>query len=406
MDVVDGFVFRGVIEGSDVASAFESINSASLLEQARREGGGKVFSLLLEVVEALREHNMGQLLEREKALTESQQLCWEKLHTGAWENVSECWRHMYALCALLLGHIHALRGHWAETSRLLDLIVLMGHSHWHALAHAALKRVPVPQQAIDMAALKWPDVAPLSLCAELLKFPLLPDCAALPTLSDFEAQFLKRGVPCLLPGLAKEWPATHKWKDPAYLGEVLGSRVVPIELGKNYMHADWSQQLMPFSQFFARHIVEGQQPVGYLAQTELLQQVPALWKDILVPDYCSMGTSSATPTVNAWFGPAGTVSPLHTDPHQNIFVQLAGSKVLLLFSPSESEHLYQNQEGVLTNTSLVDAEQPDLEKFPNYRSAQGYLAIVNAGDGLFIPKGTWHFVKSLQPSWSLSFWFD
>ena len=38
--------------------------------------------MLLEVVEALREHNMGQLLEREKALTESQQLCWEKLHTG------------------------------------------------------------------------------------------------------------------------------------------------------------------------------------------------------------------------------------------------------------------------------------------------------------------------------------
>jgi ribosomal protein L16 Arg81 hydroxylase len=34
------------------------------------------------------------------------------------------------------------------------------------------------------------------------------------------------------------------------------------------------------------------------------------------------------------------------------------------------------------------------------------LAIVEPGDGLFIPRMCWHYVTSLQPSWSLSFWFD
>jgi [protein]-arginine 3-hydroxylase / protease len=118
-----------------------------------------------------------------------------------------------------------------------------------------------------------------------------------------------------------------------------------------------------------------------------------------------MGTGGALPQINAWFGPAGTVSPLHVDPQDNILVQLVGYKAVLLHDKQQEEGLYRC-EGTMTNTSQVDAAQPDVVAFPRYQQVKGNTIVLAPGDALFIPKGTWHYVTSLQPSWSLSFWFD
>ena len=94
-----------------------------------------------------------------------------------------------------------------------------------------------------------------------------------------------------------------------------------------------------------------------------MEQIPQLLRDVIVPDYCCMGDAGAT-DINVWFGPEGTVSPLHTDPRHNVFVQLAGSKVVLLYGAEETANLYPTPEGLTTNTSQVDAAAPDLERFP------------------------------------------
>jgi hypothetical protein len=47
--------------------------------------------------------------------------------------------------------------------------------------------------------------------------------------------------------------------------------------------------------------------VGYLAQHPLFDQIPQLAHDIREPEYCALG-EGVLHSVNAWFGPAGTVS--------------------------------------------------------------------------------------------------
>lgn len=51
-------------------------------------------------------------------------------------------------------------------------------------------------------------------------------------------------------------------------------------------------------------------------------QINELRNDICIPDYCFVGGGELR-SLNAWFGPAGTVTPLHHDPHHNILAQVS-----------------------------------------------------------------------------------
>lgn len=61
--------------------------------------------------------------------------------------------------------------------------------------------------------------------------------------------------------------------------------------------------------------------IRYLAQHPLFDQIPALRSDILTPEYCCLGEGEMQ-AINAWLGPAGTVTPLHYDPHHNLLAQV------------------------------------------------------------------------------------
>lgn len=66
---------------------------------------------------------------------------------------------------------------------------------------------------------------------------------------------------------------------------------------------------------------------------------------------------------------------------------------------------------MLSNTSSIAPADiinypVNLDRYPNFPSDDYLDIILEPGDLLFIPYKWWHFIKSLTPSVSVSYWFD
>ncbi|XP_042300210.1 bifunctional peptidase and arginyl-hydroxylase JMJD5-like, partial [Sceloporus undulatus] len=228
-----------------------------------------------------------------------------------------------------------------------------------------------------------------------------------PSLEYFRDHYLIPQKPVILEGVVDHWPCMRKWS-VSYIRQIAGSRTVPVELGSRYTDEDWSQTLMTIGEFISQYIDnEFPNHTGYLAQHQLFDQIPELKDDIGVPDYCCLGEGDEDDiTVNAWFGPAGTISPLHHDPQQNFLVQVMGRKYIRLYSRQQSDWLYPHEGTLLHNTSQVNVEDPDFEKFPMFKAAIFQECILSPGQVLFIPIGHWHYIRALDTSFSVSFWWS
>lgn len=227
------------------------------------------------------------------------------------------------------------------------------------------------------------------------------------SLEDFLCNFFLPGFPVIISGAMSHWPAMDKWKDMDYLKRTVGNRTVPVEVGQHYLASGWKQELITISQLLERIQSKEQMPRGltYLAQHPLFDQISQLHGDILVPDYCN-ASNGQLHAVNAWFGPTGTVTPLHHDPPHNLLAQVIGKKYVRLYPASVSEELYPYSEPMLSNSSQVDLDNLDSVKFPKAEQLSFMDCILDEGEMLYIPPKWWHYVKSLSISFSVSFWWN
>ncbi|NWH63799.1 KDM8 protein, partial [Geococcyx californianus] len=332
---------------------------------------------------------------------------WERLHAGPWRAVGRGWRQAFAYGCLFaaLGRV-AAGGALRPALRLCDLGLLMGAavmdnvlSRLVRVLRARLGPGERPRRGGEQRVHRAPAAAPVVTPADAL--PHL--CC--PSLEHFRDHYLIPQRPVVLEGIMDHWPCMKKWSVD-YICEVAGCRTVPVELGSRYTDEDWSQQLMTVDDFVNQYI-ENENGVGYLAQHQLFDQIPELKEDINIPDYCCLGEDEEDNiTINAWFGPEGTISPLHQDPQQNFLAQVFGRKYIRLYSPQDSENLYPHESQMLHNTSQVDVEDPDLTKFPSFTKAASQSCVLMPGQVLFIPVKYWHYVRSLDISFSVSFWWS
>lgn len=233
-----------------------------------------------------------------------------------------------------------------------------------------------------------------------------------PSIEVFRTKHFSKRKPAILCKCMAQWSALTKWSQPTYIIGVAGERTVPIEIGSHYTNDDWAQDLVKLKDFIRRQFVDGpssNQRIEYLAQHNLFDQIPQLRQDIIVPEYCCVSDAAdvdVQPDIKAWFGPKGTVSPMHHDPKHNLLCQVFGHKRIILAAPDDTPNLYAHENEMLANTSLIDAENIDFDKFPLAANAKFYSLTLYKGEMLYIPPKWWHFVRSLDKSFSVSFWWE
>ncbi|XP_071326667.1 lysine-specific demethylase 8 [Trachinotus anak] len=344
---------------------------------------------------------------------------WEKLNTGTWRHVDKEWRRVYSYGCLFkvaaLCREGPLEDEIQQAVRTCDMGLLMGAAIMDNILQAIVgilqgevRKASEEEDESEHAVIKRIKIE--SPHAPVIEEEMAVPRITCPSLESFNTNYLLPLKPVILEGIIDHWPALneHPWSIE-YLRSVAGRRTVPVEVGSRYTDEEWSQTLLTVNEFIDRYILNKDEVkgLGYLAQHQLFDQIPELKEDIRLPDYCCLGEEDEDNiTVNAWFGPGGTVSPLHQDPQQNFLAQVVGSKYIRLYSPEDTDKLYPHQSQLLHNTSQVEVENPDTERFPEFAKAPYLECVLQPGDVLFIPVRHWHYVRSLELSFSVSFWWS
>ncbi|OQR66317.1 lysine-specific demethylase 8-like [Tropilaelaps mercedesae] len=336
---------------------------------------------------------------------------WEQLNIGPWRDVRLVLRRTFSYASLVRARAVLLLGEQSRAVEVLDRGLVLGaplgdgeSPNWLAQAAGrAHGRWQIPQD-LERFVEHLEGTEDLSIVSSIAAGTPYVDQTVLPSVSEF-LRTLTAKRPVKILQLTDGWPAMSRW-NLRYFLQVMGQRTVPIEVGSRYTDEEWSQKLVTI-ETFVRDFLQpaAKEEIGYLAQYNLLDQVPELRADIIVPDYCYV-LSDSEPDVNFWFG-GRTTSPLHFDDRDNILTQVFGSKLILLYDAEETDLLYPFETAMLHNTSRVDPEQLHDPRYPRFASAKGTKVLLEPGQALFIPKGCWHFVKSVSSvSCSVSFWFS
>lgn len=242
-----------------------------------------------------------------------------------------------------------------------------------------------------------------------------------PTPRAFYERFVKLNKPVVITGIADKWKATARWTPEYFRSHFADAKVLftawessepsndPTDYYRNRKRL--GTRLGTFIDFmnsgedFSRN---------YITQFPILRVLPELKNDIELLDsymniprrYPAALKRKLKKEPSLWFGPARTVTPVHFDAAHNLLVQIHGRKKLILIPPEQSRHLYYPCLSLgHVNYSPVDVEAPDFDRFPLFRKATPLEVWLEPGEILFIPVRWWHYVRALEATISLNFWW-
>ncbi|KAI0353016.1 Clavaminate synthase-like protein [Trametes cingulata] len=141
--------------------------------------------------------------------------------------------------------------------------------------------------------------------------------------------------------------------------------------------------------------------------------------------WCSDALDKSPDAVNLWIGDEKSVTSIHSDPYENIYTVIRGSKHFTLLPPTGGWCLKERRYPHATYVRSTATSQLELVPSPadvplvrwssvTDPTAPGALppeahpihVTVNAGETLYLPAGWWHYVRQEGFTVAVNYWYD
>lgn len=230
---------------------------------------------------------------------------------------------------------------------------------------------------------------------------------------DFVSEIEAATIPIVFRGLGSDWPLVERARESNaevdrylrgfYNGELVSAFVSDSDIEGRIFYSDDLSETN-----YKKVQAEFGWVLDKISEFEKGDAKKTIYMGSTALDYClpglrehnSLPMEDFNATVRIWIGNRTTVAA-HYDALDNVACVCAGRRRFTLFPPEQLANLYV---GPIDFTpagqaiSLVDLNNPDLNKYPRFAEAleQAQTAELEPGDAIFIPSMWWHHVQGLE----------
>jgi len=222
--------------------------------------------------------------------------------------------------------------------------------------------------------------------------------------NEFKKDYVELGKPVIISGVISNWSGFDKWS-LKYLKKISPSLNIYAKRFSNKEIEICRLTMKKYIELIESYEKDPENhPLPpYCHDLPLFSLIPSLIEDVqpfpfeYLPEwywykwwrYCQF-----------FLGSSNSITPLHFDCllTNNIFFQIAGRKQFTILLPEDAKYCYRQG----WRWFSVNPENPDFNKYPDYKNARPITFIVNPGEILYMPPGTLHHVRSLDMSISFN----
>ncbi|WP_117173373.1 cupin-like domain-containing protein [Mariniflexile rhizosphaerae] len=220
------------------------------------------------------------------------------------------------------------------------------------------------------------------------------------TKEDFLKHYFKPQKPVVIERFIDHWPAYSKW-NLDYMKTVGGEITVPLYDDRPVDYKDGFNE--PHTKMRLADYIDllKSEPTKYrIFLWNAIKEIPLLQNDFTFPDF-GLRLMKGIPML--FFGGRDSYTFMHYDIDlANIFhFHFEGKKQIILFDQNQNKYLYKVPHALITRED-IDFANPDFEKWPLLKKAQGYQTELNHGEVLYMPEGYWHYMRYITPGFSMS----